>query len=133
MVRYLGIDYGTKKVGIALTDETGFMAFPLATLPLSRSLVEELVAIAREKRVDAFVLGESKNLRGEDNPLMQTLVRFRLDLERESGLPVHSEPEFYTSAEAKRIQGEGPLTDASAAAIILESYLRKKRENHGTH
>ena len=122
-MRYLGIDYGTKRVGVALSDEAGEFALPFSVLPNNRNLLAALAAICREKDVSMIVLGESKNFAGEDNPLQEKINQFKKVLEQATGLPIELEPEFFTSAEAARLQSKNVELDASAAALILKSFL----------
>ena len=126
-MRFVGIDYGTKRVGLALSDESGTMAFPHAVIPNDRNLLKTLVALIEEKGVEAIVVGHSLDLSGNPNKLHTHVESFIQDLTLETGLPVHLEPEQYTTQEARRVQGKNNLTDASAATLILNSYLQKIR------
>lgn len=133
-MRYLGIDYGAKRVGVALSDEEGKFALPLAVLPNNNELLPALKKIIAEKQVGTIVLGESKNYKGEDNAIMADIRAFKLALEKETGLPAAYEPEILSSAQAERITGKTKMHDASAAAIILQSYLDKRYQStNGTN
>lgn len=125
-MKYLGIDYGKKRVGIAISDEQGRFAFPHSVIANNSELVQNVEEICRKNSVKEIVVGESKDYTGKDNPVMKDIREFVKNLETESGLAVHLEPEFLTTAEAERIQGRNDMTDASAAAIILSSYINKK-------
>lgn len=125
-MRYLGIDYGGKRVGAAISDESGKIAFPHAVLENNRDLVAKVLAIVQEKNIGAIVLGESRNFRGEVNVIMEKITPFQKELEETSGLPVFWEKEFMTTQAAERIQGAHKGIDASAAALILQSYLDRK-------
>jgi putative Holliday junction resolvase len=125
----MGIDYGSKRVGVALSDESRTIAVPKAVLPNDRNLFGEIKNLIASHDVREIVLGESKNFQGKDNPIMEDINFFKGELTREFGLAVHFEPEFLTSFEAARTQGgDSPFLDASAAAIILQSYLDKKKK-----
>lgn len=139
-MKYLGIDYGTKRVGIAISDEEGKIAFPNDTLANDKNLADKIINLCKEKKVGAVVLGESNNFSGAENPIMKDVKKFIKELEEKtrqnfsaknlSGqvkLPIIMEPEFMTTAQAKRIQGEVEGIDASAAALILQSYLDRTR------
>ena len=126
-MKYLGIDYGSKNVGIAISDEEGKMAFPKDTLINTSSLVDDVMIIARREEVGTVVLGDSKDFYGEDNPIMKRIYAFKEKLE-EFGLKVDFESELYSTQEAARGQEMIPKSDASAAAIILQSYLDKKNK-----
>lgn len=122
-MKYLGIDYGTKRVGFAVSDDAGRLAFPKMTLPNDRALVGDTVAFIKKESVGHIVVGESKNNQGSENQVMRSARWFAKELEREVGLPVTFEPEFYSSVEARRLTDGGKHVDAEAAAIILSSYL----------
>lgn len=122
-MKVIGVDYGTKRVGVAVSDEAGRLAFPKMTIPNDKSLVGDLVAFIKKEGVSTVVVGESKNSQGEDNVVMRDARWFAKELKRETGLPVHFEPEFYSSVEARRLLEKEGSVDAEAAAIILTSYL----------
>lgn len=126
-MRYLGLDFGSKRVGLALSDEGGLIAVPHAVLPNDGSLLREVVRIARAREVAAVVLGDSKDFQMRDNKIMVAARAFAAELER-SGLAVQWHPEFMTSAEAERGTGKNASLDASAAAVMLQSFL--EREAH---
>lgn len=121
----MGIDYGTKRVGIAFTDEMGKMAFPYGVIVNTNELLKELVALIEEKEVSEIVVGSSLNKDGAPNKVQAQIEELITDLTLQTGLPVHLEPEQYTTQEALRIQGRNKNTDASAATIILNSYLNR--------
>ena len=133
---YLGIDYGTKRIGIALSDEGGTLAFPLEVISAgsaSRSLgevgeksVERIKEIVREHSVRAIVMGESRKRSGEENPILEESQAYAQALEEATGLSVHFEWEYDTSQEARKMQGKTKTNDASAAALILQRYLDKQ-------
>ena len=122
----MGIDYGKKRVGIALSDQDQRFALPEAVVPNDDHLLEHIQKIVQEKDVIAIVLGESKNFLGEANQIQDDILRFKKNVELVTELPVFFEPELLTSREASHIQGEGKMLDASAAALILKSYLERQ-------
>lgn len=144
-MRYLGIDYGTKKIGVALSDEKGKMAFAHSVIPNlgKEKTAEKIKKICAENSVGKIVLGKSLSYKGEPNIIMAKIEPFKKALEKETGLPVVYENETLTSAEARRPLGgerKRPPTlskrkspekekqarmkvDASAAALILQSHL----------
>ncbi len=127
-MRYLGIDFGSKKVGISISDPENTYALPKGVLPNDDKLISQIKKICEENEITGIVLGESKDLQGKDNIIMKELVSFKEKIEKELKLPIHLEPEFFTSMEAKQLQGNIKLIDASAAAIILKSFLDKINE-----
>jgi putative Holliday junction resolvase len=136
-MKYLGIDYGTKRIGLATSDTGGSLAFPLTTIKAGPRALGEIVAIIKKEGVEAVVMGESRNFKGEPNAVMENIEQFKKDLEELAGLPVAYEAEFLTSAGAAR-QFEGDFgrkdkpsqekLDASAAAMILQSFLDRNKK-----
>jgi len=124
-MKTLGIDYGTKKVGIAISDEDGRMAFPHGVLPNDNRLTTVIQELCAKETIGAVVLGESLDFSGQPNPVMKKILAFKKTLEGKLSLPVFLEKEFLTSKQARNIHDSGDLNDASAAAIILQSYLDK--------
>lgn len=122
-MRYIGIDYGNKKVGVALSDENGEMAFPHSVLKNDDNFVDDILGLIRVHKA-TVVIGDSRANDGSENPIAKEAKMFAARLE-EDNVVVRFEPEFYTSQEAERIQGRTDMTDASAATLMLNSYLRR--------
>lgn len=148
-MKYLGIDYGTKRIGVALSDESGSLAFPLTTIDAGREALNEITALAAKEGIQKIILGESRKLSGEPNPLMEDIEQFKNDVHELTKLPVEYEQEFFTSALASRqyedrtqprrpervgapTKASGERLDASAAAVILQSFLDRMK-NHGAN
>lgn len=125
MNKYLGVDFGLKNIGLAISDDSGKVAFPLVVLKNSKNLINQISEICNEKNIKTLVLGESKDFSGAENPIMESIKAFRDDFLKVSNISVVFYPEFLTSVEAKRFTGENDMHDASAAALILQSYLDK--------
>lgn len=126
MKKYLGIDFGSKRVGLATSDDLGTMAFPHSVISNDKNLLEEIEKIIKKENITDIVIGESKNFAGEPNKIMVEIEKFKNLLAGETKLNVFLEPEFMTSSQAELIQGKNSMHDASAAAIILQSFLDKK-------
>lgn len=136
-MRYLGIDYGSKRVGLSLSDEEGKMAFPYKILKNDLGLVDAIHNICGTEEVSAIVLGESQDLSGKPNKIMGSIEEFKRNLEGELDLPIYFEKEFMTTIEARGREGkegnnarkikkeEQKRIDDSAAALILARYLDK--------
>lgn len=129
-MRYLAIDFGTKKLGLALSDEAGVMGFPHSIIPNTAQTVENIASLMAREGVGEVVMGESLMLSGEENPVQEKARDFAKALTSATGVPVSFEPEMFTTQEARRDM-EGLRTikgdvDASAAALILTSFLDKK-------
>ena len=139
-MKYLGIDYGTKRVGLALSDDSGTLAFPHEVLANTIGLTAAIEDIIRSEKIDAIVMGESVGLDGVENPVQKKIAGFAEALERRFEVPVHFEKEFMTSYEAHGRQGKegnnarllkftAPTElDARAAALILQRYLDKQKK-----
>jgi putative Holliday junction resolvase len=123
----MGIDYGTKKVGIAFTDEGGNMAFPHVVVPNTPKLLDVIVGLLQEKQVGAVVIGHSLDKTGKPNAVHAAVEGLMLDITLQTGIPVHLEPEQFTTQAAIQLQGKNAQTDASAAALILDGFLTRKK------
>lgn len=123
-MKYLGMDYGAKRVGIAVSDEGGRIAFPRATLPNDETLLRQLAEIIRKEKIGAIVIGDTRSHGGAENPVTPEADAFATALTQEMALPVERVWEAWSSIEASRYSpGEKGHDDASAAAIILQRYL----------
>jgi putative Holliday junction resolvase len=137
-MRYLGVDYGSKRIGLALSDEAGTMGFPHSILQNTKHLVDDVCALIEREKVGAIVIGESENLSGEKNIIAKDAQALGNAIAQISKKPVFFESEVFTTALARRapdkeLKSRAPKqhinVDASAAALILTSYL--SRTNHG--
>lgn len=140
-MKYLGIDYGSKRVGVALSDDGGTMAFPHTILPNDMNLINGVKNIIEKENVTAVVVGESYDLSGKPNKIMGSIETFVKNIEIECDLPVYLQKEFMTTVEArgrggKEVNNARKTTkekqnpaDSSAAALILQRYLEKKNLN----
>lgn len=134
-MRYLGIDYGSKRVGLALSDEAGTMGFPNAIITNTPRLIDELHVIIAKENIGAVVIGESRNLAGGENAIAKDARELGSIITERTGVPVFYESEVFTSVEARRAPAKEiksreakarGAVDASAAALILTSYLSRR-------
>lgn len=123
----MGIDFGHKNVGIAFSDEGGMMAFPHSVLKNDAELLKKVVALAEEKGASEIVIGHSLDKDGNANKIHAQVEEFIGDMTLQLGLPIHLQPEYYSTQQAVRFQGKTAQTDAAAASIILDSYIQKKK------
>lgn len=131
-MRHLGIDYGSKRVGLALSDEGGNMGFPHTVLPNDAELLANLAGLIEREDVGKIVMGESRTFTGEENPIAKDARAFAKKLSNETNVEVVFEPEVLTTQEARRdMEGNRThgIVDASAAALILTSYLGRPRHD----
>ncbi|MES2315195.1 MAG: Holliday junction resolvase RuvX [Patescibacteria group bacterium] len=128
-MRFLGIDYGTKRVGIAISDEEGKLAFPKEVLMNDDNVLTKLGKIIESENITEIVIGESTDLVGKDNKVAKEIENLIKELTVKFFIPIHKQKEFFTSVEARRYgNSDGDVrksVDASAAALILQRYLDK--------
>jgi putative Holliday junction resolvase len=139
IVRFLGIDYGSKRVGLALSDATALLARPWKTIParggamqVSADILRE-IAILREESdgLDGVVLGHPRRLSGEANDQTPIVEALADELRRRTSLPLILQDERLSSREAESLlarrekdwRKRKTLIDAAAAAVILQDYL----------
>jgi len=124
-LRYLALDIGDRRIGLAVGDDTHGLSRPLRTL-VRRSVVKdlaELERIARDEQINALVIGLPLTLRGEEGHQAERVRRFATAAEK-LGLPVRLYDERHTSTEAE-IRGASDI-DAGAATILLEDFLAQR-------
>lgn len=121
-MKLMAIDYGGKRVGIASTDDSGRFALPRAVWSNDSSLLEKILKFKDEEGISKIVIGESKNLKGDANPIQKEIEILKNKLE-ERGVEVFYHTEVFTTVEARQLQGQTSMTDASAAALILKSFI----------
>jgi|TARA_Y100000782_G_scaffold82158_1_gene88764 putative Holliday junction resolvase len=132
--RTLGIDFGSKRVGLALSDRLNLIASPYRTLDYvsEKELIAQLKSIVYENNIEIVVLGLPINMKGEDTIQTKKVRNFKKLLSG-LGLPVIYEDERLSSISAKNSlvlqniktgHNKGAI-DRTAAAIILQQYLDK--------
>ncbi len=141
-MKYLGIDYGSKRVGLSLSDEEGMIAFPYKIIKNDMELVDTIHNICGVEEISAIILGESHDLSGVPNKIMGSIEEFKRNLESELELPIYFEKEFMTSVFARGNDGKkennarqekksgDKKIDDSAAALILQRYLDRKNQSY---
>jgi putative pre-16S rRNA nuclease len=135
--RFLALDIGARRIGIAVSDELGLTAQPVLTLVRRRNPREDLRSIARLARrhaVAAIIVGNPLHLSGEASPRSAKTQTFAAELGTLTGLPIHLWDERLTTREAHQIlyeagharQDHRPLVDQVAATLILQSFLDER-------
>ena len=130
----MGLDYGERRIGVALSDPLGLTAQPLSTLERTASLdadLAALAALAKEHAATRFVLGLPLGLDGTRGERVRVVEKFAQRLGRIAGLPVEYWDERLTSVQAERALLEADLSrkrrrqviDRAAAVLILQSWL----------
>lgn len=138
-MKYLGIDFGTKKIGCAVSDESGSIAFPGTSFPYTPDTVAVVRDMVESEKIEAIVIGDTLSGDGEKNDVTTALETFIADLKIIVSVPIHLEREFFTSEFAKQYDNyQKPIAtphrsgtkpeknDSSAAALILQRYLDKQ-------
>lgn len=101
-MKYLGIDFGTKRLGIAVSDGNASIAFPRKVLENGKRTFDELAQIIEAERVDAIVVGDTRSLSGAENSITAEGDAFIAALEKNFHMPIHRVREAWSSAEAMR-------------------------------
>jgi putative Holliday junction resolvase len=134
-MRFLGIDYGTRRIGLAAGDELG-IATPLPALVEADAAARRraLAQVVQTRRIQEIVLGLPLNMDGSEGFKAKESQAFAEELRAEFGLPVHLVDERLTSHMAesgmnqkqlREIRGKG-IIDSRAAAVILQDYLDQR-------
>lgn len=129
-MKYLGIDFGTKKLGLANSDDDNRLAFPMMIMLNDKEIWDSLLEITLSYKVTNIVIGESLNGDGKPNPVAKLAQDFAMSLDilllkNNLDIKISFEKEWYSSMEARRVDGERDVDDR-AAAIILQRYLDRK-------
>jgi putative Holliday junction resolvase len=132
-MRTLAIDHGTKRIGIAVSDELGMIALPLEFIPAEpqSAVFDRLAGLIREKRVGLLLVGMPRNMDGSYGPAAEKVRRFVASLRERFAIPVKTWDERLTSSQANRYLIEAGTSrekrrgkvDQTAAAILLQSFL----------
>jgi len=132
-MRVLAIDYGSKRMGIAISDELKLIAQPLEFIPAEpfADFLERLKQLIREKQVELILVGMPRNMDGSYGPAALKVQAFVAALRGALTVPIETKDERLTSAQANRVLIQGGArrdkrkqkVDQMAAAILLQSYL----------
>jgi putative Holliday junction resolvase len=132
-MRVLAIDHGSKRMGIALSDETATIAQPLEFIPAEpfADFLARLKQLITDKQVDQILVGMPRNMDGSYGPAALKVQEFVAVLKETTAIPIKTWDERLTSAQANRMLIQADVrrdkrkqrVDAAAAAILLQSYL----------
>ena len=137
-MRYLGLDLGSRTLGMALSDSSGIIASSYKIIRHDEEyerLVQDVWDVVQEKNIDALVLGLPKNMNNTIGPKGELSLHFKDMLENKTHLPVYLEDERLTTKEAENLlikndtsrKKRKKVIDSMAATIILQSYLDRNR------
>lgn len=130
-MRILGIDHGDVRIGIAMSDETAFLASPLTTVQAGKSAVGEIVALVVEHNVETIVIGLPRNMDGSYGSATEKVRVFTEKLKEQTDVPIVEWDERLSTVSAHNDLREAGLdgrkrkgvVDKVAARIILQNYL----------
>ena len=132
-MRILAIDHGTKRMGVAISDELGMIAQPLEFIPAEpfAEFLARLQEILKEKQVELILVGMPRNMNGSYGPAALKVQEFVAMLKDAVTIPIQMLDERLTSVQAHRFLSEAEVSgrqrkgkvDKSAAAILLQGYL----------
>lgn len=136
-MRYLGLDLGSRTLGISVSDKSGIIASSLKTIRHNENydfLLDEVVGLVNELGIDSIVLGFPKNMNNTIGPKGELSLDFKKKLEDKLSIPIYLQDERLTTKEATDILIKGntsrknrkKVVDSLAATIILQSYLDRR-------
>ena len=137
-MRYLGLDLGSRTLGVAVSDKTGIIASSLKVIRHNEEydrLIEDVKNLVLELEIDAIVLGFPKNMNNTIGPKGELSLDFKEKLEKNIDIPVYLQDERLSTKSAldTLIQGDvsrknrKKVVDSLAATIILQSYLDRRK------
>ena len=132
-MRVMALDWGKRRIGIAVSDGLGIAAHGLRTLvrTTNRQDFEALIGLIRERDIETVIVGNPLHLDGTRSGSSNRAERFAFQLARHAGVPVEMWDERLTSWEAESILGSQPKEpgeiDRMAAVLLLESYLATRQ------
>lgn len=125
-MRILGIDYGTRRIGLAVSDESLTLARELEILH-PRKFWERLAGIVKDLEIGKIIVGLPLGVSGNETEKTKEVESFRLKVESATKLPVEFIDERFSTAMAKHLPGGNHSVDSLAAQIILQNYLDKNK------
>lgn len=130
MATILGLDYGGKRVGIAISDEGGTIALPLTTYPAEprTALLERIADLVADRDASTVVVGLPISLAGRETAQTEETRVFVIALQQFLAVPVVTTDERLTSVEATRAGANKATTDQAAAALLLQQYLDRLQQ-----
>lgn len=126
-MKYLGLDYGAKRIGVAVSNAEGTIAFPRFTVENNAGALDTIKQLATDEKVAAIVMGDTRSYGGAENPITEEAELFGAALAGALAVPLERAYEVASSVEAARFAPDGKQhDDAAAAAVILQRYFDMK-------
>ncbi|KPL02945.1 MAG: hypothetical protein AMJ90_04505 [candidate division Zixibacteria bacterium SM23_73_2] len=139
MPRILGIDYGERRIGLAISDPMGIIAQPLTTLDTQKTtdVFSEIQKLIREKNVEQIIVGLPKNMDGTIGKKGKEVLEFAKNLSRQINVKVNLWDERLSSVESQKIlrdtkkktRQDKKNIDKLSASLILQGYLENAKKN----
>ena len=137
MGKILGIDFGKKRIGLAITDSQKVISFPLKTIE-KREIFNFLESFLKTENIESIILGDSKTEKNKPNELMKDVKSFSEKIKIKFNIPVYFVDERFTSKIAFKIiidsnikkmkRRDKSLIDKVSASLILETYLKRNKK-----
>lgn len=146
-MKHLGIDFGTKRIGLAMSDDSGVLAFPHGIIPRDKDTIKTLDLLIIKNGVEALVIGYSQNETGQENSVQRHISAFVQSLQETCAIPIFYQDERFSSHHSSLAEGgyggqvkrrqanlkdKGKMSeqslDARAAATILQRYLDRQNK-----
>lgn len=123
-MKYLGIDFGSQSIGIAISNDTGTMAFPRAEIANDTKARDFILRMISDEGIEKLVVGDTRAFNGNENRITEQADKFIKELTNSVSIPVAVALEAGSSVEAARFAPKGHThNNASAAAIILQRFF----------
>ncbi len=126
-MKMLGIDYGTKRIGLAISDETGTLARELAILA-PKQFWREIENLVADNKIEQLVVGLPLNMSGGPTEKSREVGVFADKLKQKLAIPIELMDERLSSSMARNLPGGQTNVDSLAAQIILQNYLDKNKQ-----
>ncbi|MFA5554110.1 MAG: Holliday junction resolvase RuvX [Phycisphaerae bacterium] len=136
-MKYLAIDYGSKRTGLAVCDPTETICSPLGILDGSKNLIKSICKIIDDEKIEAVIIGMPFNMDGTKGPQAQAVEKFAAELKKNTAVPIDfcderlssfAAEDKFADIDIKASKKRKPL-DAVAAAEILQTFLEMKSSN----
>lgn len=134
----MGIDYGTKRIGVAVSDESGKFAFPKIIVSSGKQALSDIVNLIQSENIERIIVGNSLDMAGNRNAIMEDVDVFIEQLYKLTQVPIALSDERYSSTAVRSFDFEKPIAntrgnsrpkdhiDDRAAAVMLQRYLDKQ-------
>jgi putative holliday junction resolvase len=135
-MRYLSIDYGMKRTGLAVCDKSETLCSPLKVAETKGDLIASILRVIKSEEIEAIVVGLPFNMDGTEGEMAKKVRAFAAQLGKQTPLPIHFHDERLSSHKAEELLAPADFTlkqkkqrlDAIAAAGILQGFLDSRKE-----